>query len=99
MLAVRVAGTESIENRWDFPYRDYPEVYEAFSSTPCKTSIVERLPEIILLLAKAATMSDQKRGNRAASYGFILGKKVIEHLRREKKTTIRWMFRVYWKGA
>jgi ubiquinone/menaquinone biosynthesis C-methylase UbiE len=30
-------------------------------------------------------------------YGFIFGKKAIEYLKREKKTVIRWMFRVYWR--
>lgn len=31
------------------------------------------------------------------TYGFIFGKKVIEYLKREGKTTIRWKFRVYWR--
>jgi ubiquinone/menaquinone biosynthesis C-methylase UbiE len=30
-------------------------------------------------------------------YGFIFGKKAIEYLKREKKTSIRWKFRVYWR--
>lgn len=38
---------ESIENRWDILYRDYPEVYEAFSKTPYHPSIFEQLPGII----------------------------------------------------
>jgi hypothetical protein len=25
---------ETIENRWDILYRDYPEIYDAFSSFP-----------------------------------------------------------------
>lgn len=29
--------------------------------------------------------------------GFIFGKKAIEYLKKEKKTTIRWKFRVYWR--
>jgi len=229
---------ESIENRWDILYRDYPEVYEAFSSTPYRPTIFERLPEIVTLsgqsiadvgsgtgkssfalasfalrvigiereramLRKAQEFSGGDAADRVMflagdalslpladrsvdvvtaitlalyppdqyrtfiseafriarkqvvyvgippgwyggelydviedfekvddivdrifinefgfehqdvesiqdygnvehivnTYGFIFGKKVIEHLRRENKTTIRWMFRVYWKDA
>ena len=43
---------ESIENRWDILYRDYPEVYEAFSKTPYHPSIFEELPKIIDLRGK-----------------------------------------------
>ena len=43
---------ESIENRWDILYRDYPEVYEAFSKTPYHPSIFEELPKIIDLGGK-----------------------------------------------
>ena len=229
---------ESIENRWDILYRDYPEVYDAFSSTPYQPTIYERLPEIVHLLGQSVAdvgsgtgkssfalasyalrvfgiereramllQSQKNSGGEAAgrvlflagdalslpladrsvdvvtaitlalyppvqyrlfiskalriarkqvvyvgipprwyggelydvienfekvdeivdgifinefgfnhkdvesiqdygtvehivnTYGFIFGKKVIEHLRRENKTTIRWMFRVYWKDA
>src|SRR5512141_3427335 len=38
---------ESIENRWDILYRDYPEVYEAFSSFPYHPTVNEQLPGII----------------------------------------------------
>jgi ubiquinone/menaquinone biosynthesis C-methylase UbiE len=44
--------------------------------------------------------SDQDYGtvdNIVSLYGFIFGKKVIEYLKRESKTTIRWKFRVYWR--
>ena len=34
-----------------------------------------------------------------STYGFIFGKKAIEHLKRENKTTIRWKFRVYWRAS
>ncbi len=37
----------SIENRWDILYRDYPEVYEAFSNTPYHPTIYEQLPGIV----------------------------------------------------
>jgi ubiquinone/menaquinone biosynthesis C-methylase UbiE len=43
---------ESIENRWDILYRDYPEVYEAFSNTPYYPTIYEQLPGIIDLQGK-----------------------------------------------
>lgn len=44
--------------------------------------------------------SDQEYGtidHIVSTYGFIFGKKAIEHLKREKKTVIRWKFRVYWR--
>ena len=43
---------ESIENRWDILYRDYPEVYEAFSSTPYRPTVYEQLEGIIDLRDK-----------------------------------------------
>lgn len=43
---------ESIENRWDILYRDYPEVYEAFSNTPYHPTVYEQLPGIIDLHGK-----------------------------------------------
>ena len=43
---------ESIENRWDILYRDYPEVYEAFSNIPYHPTIYEQLPGIIDLQDK-----------------------------------------------
>jgi ubiquinone/menaquinone biosynthesis C-methylase UbiE len=43
---------ESIENRWDILYRDYPEVYEAFSKVPYHPTIYEQLPAIIDLRGK-----------------------------------------------
>lgn len=43
---------ESIENRWDILYHDYPEVYEAFSSTPYYPTIYEQLAGIIDLRGK-----------------------------------------------
>ena len=44
---------ESIENRWDILYRDYPEVYEAFSNTPYHPTVYEQLPGIIELSGKS----------------------------------------------
>jgi ubiquinone/menaquinone biosynthesis C-methylase UbiE len=47
-----VSRPESIENRWDILYRDYPEVYEAFSNVPYHPTIYEQLPKIIDLRGK-----------------------------------------------
>jgi hypothetical protein len=44
--------------------------------------------------------SDQEYGTLehiVGTYGFIFGRKAIEHLKREQKTSIRWKFRVYWR--
>ncbi len=43
---------ESIENRWDILYRDYPEVYEAFSNTPYHPTPIEQLPGIVELAGR-----------------------------------------------
>ncbi|MBE0696622.1 MAG: methyltransferase domain-containing protein, partial [Anaerolineaceae bacterium] len=37
----------SIENRWDILYRDFPEVYDAFSSTPYRPTVYEELARLI----------------------------------------------------
>jgi ubiquinone/menaquinone biosynthesis C-methylase UbiE len=42
-----VSRPESIENRWDILYRDYPDVYDAFSNVPYHPTIYEQLPKII----------------------------------------------------
>jgi ubiquinone/menaquinone biosynthesis C-methylase UbiE len=47
-----VSRPESIENRWDILYRDYPEVYEAFSNVPYHPTVYEQLPAIIDLRGK-----------------------------------------------
>ena len=44
--------------------------------------------------------SNQEYGtieNIVSIYGFIFGKKVIEHLKKENKTAIQWKYRVYWR--
>jgi len=43
---------ESIENRWDILYRDYPEVYEAFSNVPYYPTIYEQISGFIDLRNK-----------------------------------------------
>lgn len=42
----------SIENRWDILYRDYPEVYDAFSETPYHPTVYEELPKVVNLQGK-----------------------------------------------
>jgi ubiquinone/menaquinone biosynthesis C-methylase UbiE len=42
-----MAQPESIENRWDILYRDYPQIYEAFMDVPYQPSIFVQVPEII----------------------------------------------------
>lgn len=56
---------ESIENRWDILYRDYPEVYEAFSKTPYHPTLYEQLPAIIDLHDKV--IADVGSGTGASS--------------------------------
>jgi ubiquinone/menaquinone biosynthesis C-methylase UbiE len=36
---------ETIENRWDVLYRDYPEIYDAFASFPYQPSVLQVLRE------------------------------------------------------
>lgn len=43
---------ESIENRWDILYRDYPEVYEAFSNTPFHPTVFQQLAQLFDLRGK-----------------------------------------------
>ena len=43
---------ESIENRWDILYRDYPEAYEAFMNVPYQPSVFDQVPEILDLHGK-----------------------------------------------
>jgi ubiquinone/menaquinone biosynthesis C-methylase UbiE len=56
---------ESIENRWDILYRDYPEVYEAFISFPYAPTIFEQIPAIIPLTGK--TIADVGSGTGGSS--------------------------------
>jgi SAM-dependent methyltransferase len=43
---------ESIENRWDILYRDYPEIYAAFMNVPYQPSVFDQVPEIVDLHGK-----------------------------------------------
>lgn len=56
---------ESIENRWDILYRDYPEVYDAFMSVPYQPSLFDQVPEIIDIRGK--TIADIGAGTGKSS--------------------------------
>jgi ubiquinone/menaquinone biosynthesis C-methylase UbiE len=56
----------SIENRWDLLYRDYPEVYDAFSNMPYTPTVYEELARLINL-----------RGMRIADVGAGTGKSTL----------------------
>lgn len=58
---------ESIENRWDILYRDFPEVYEAFSSTPYHPTIYEQLAGIFNM--DGLTIADVGSGTGRSSFG------------------------------
>ncbi len=60
---------ESIENRWDILYRDYPEVYEAFSNVPYHPTIYEQLAGIIDLRGKC--IADVGAGTGSSSLALI----------------------------
>jgi ubiquinone/menaquinone biosynthesis C-methylase UbiE len=47
-----MAQPESIENRWDILYREYPQVYEAFMAVPYQPSVFDQVEEIIDLQGK-----------------------------------------------
>lgn len=67
---------ESIENRWDILYRDYPEVYEAFSKTPYHPNIFDQLVEIIALRGKY--IADVGAGTGSSSFALArLARQVI----------------------
>lgn len=57
----------SIENRWDILYRDYPQVYEAFSSVPYRPTIYEQLAGILDLRGKC--IADVGAGTGSSSLG------------------------------
>jgi len=57
---------ESIENRWDILYRDYPEVYDAFSKTPYHPDIHDELPKLIAL--RERSVADVGSGSGASSF-------------------------------
>ncbi len=53
----------SIENRWDILYRDYPDVYDAFSNTPYHPTVFEELPKMVKLKGKVIADVGSGTGN------------------------------------
>ncbi len=56
----------SIENRWDILYRDYPDVYEAFSSFPQTPDIIDVISEEFDLRGK--TIADIGSGTGKSTF-------------------------------
>ncbi len=72
---------ESIENRWDILYRDYPEVYEEFSNVPYHPTIYEQLPGIIDLCGKC--IADVGAGTGTSSLGLAQSARQVIGIERE----------------
>jgi ubiquinone/menaquinone biosynthesis C-methylase UbiE len=72
---------ESIENRWDILYRDYPEVYEAFSNTPYHPTIYEQLAGIIDLRGKC--IADVGAGTGSSSLALVKYARQVIGIERE----------------
>ena len=72
---------ESIENRWDILYRDYPEVYEEFSNVPYHPTIYEQLREIINLRGKC--VADVGAGTGSSSVGLAQYARQVIGIERE----------------
>jgi ubiquinone/menaquinone biosynthesis C-methylase UbiE len=72
---------ESIENRWDILYRDYPEVYEAFSNTPYHPTIYEQLSRIIDLHGKC--IADVGAGTGSSSLALAQSARQVIGIERE----------------
>lgn len=72
---------ESIENRWDILYRDYPEVYEAFSNVPYHPTIYEQLPEIVDLRGKC--IADVGAGTGSSSLALAQSARQVIGIERE----------------
>ncbi|HLO17438.1 MAG TPA: class I SAM-dependent methyltransferase [Anaerolineales bacterium] len=72
---------ESIENRWDILYRDYPEVYEAFSNTPYHPTVYEQLPGIIDLRGKC--IADVGAGTGSSSLALARSARHVIGIERE----------------
>jgi ubiquinone/menaquinone biosynthesis C-methylase UbiE len=67
---------ESIENRWDILYRDFPEVYKAFSNTPYHPTVYEQLPGIVDMEGKC--IADVGAGTGSSSLALAkLSRQVI----------------------
>ncbi len=76
------------------------DLYEVIEDADKADDRVDRIFIEEFHFAYQDVFSDQEYGtveHIVSTYGFIFGKKAIEYLKREKKTTIRWKFRVYWR--
>lgn len=73
---------ESIENRWDILYRDYPEVYEAFSNTPYHPTIYEQLSGMIDLRGKL--IADVGSGTGSSSLALARSARQVIGIEREE---------------
>ena len=65
---------ESIENRWDVLYRDYPDVYEAFTNTPYHPTIYEQLSDLIDLHGKSIADVGAGTGSSSLALAQYAGK-------------------------
>ena len=72
---------ESIENRWDILYRDYPDVYEAFSNTPYQPTVYEQLTGIIDLHDKY--IADVGAGTGSSSLSLARSARQVIGIERE----------------
>jgi ubiquinone/menaquinone biosynthesis C-methylase UbiE len=72
---------ESIENRWDILYRDYPEVYDAFSNTPYRPTVYEQLAGIIDLRGKC--IADVGAGTGSSSLALARSARQVIGIERE----------------
>jgi SAM-dependent methyltransferase len=68
---------ESIENRWDILYHDYPEVYEAFSKIAYHPILFEQLPGIIdwrgMCIADVGAGTGSSSLKPAQTAGLVIG--------------------------
>jgi len=76
-----VSRPESIENRWDILYRDYPEIYEAFSKVPYHPTIYEQLQGIIDLNGRC--IADVGAGTGNSSIGLARFARQVIGIERE----------------
>ena len=76
------------------------DLYDVIEDVEKVDDAVDRIFREEFLFAYQDIFSDQEYGTLehiVSTYGFIFGKKAIDYLKREKKTSIRWKFRVYWR--
>jgi SAM-dependent methyltransferase len=72
---------ESIENRWDILYQEYPEVYAAFSNTPYHPTIYEQIPAIVDI--RGRVIADVGAGTGKSSRSLALYAQQVIGIERE----------------